>query len=256
MTSAHRRERTQAAGELVLTYSIVTEQLTGEGDMATQSSTDNFGIHHPGDYTHLSENGGTIAPDAWSADGAVFTATKTHTIQTTGDSAYEGNERFKIVFERAPGGLGSKGSPGETIVTIVDDETLEVTGVAVSSTPSSGSTYGAGETISFKATFSAKVDGDGHAAIAVLAGRDDEAGGLCLGLGLHGTGVLLHSVGGRQRRRRRFMERERAFSQRRHDQVHDERGGQPGGRGADPRRENSAVGAQGGHRYRCCPRRS
>ena len=57
----------------------------------------------------------------------------------------------------ASGAIGSKGSPGEAIVTIVDDEALKVTGVAVTSTPSSGSTYGAGETISFTATFSAKV---------------------------------------------------------------------------------------------------
>ena len=134
------------------TYGILTEQLTGEGDMATQSSS---GV--PGDYTHTSVRPGTIAQGDWSADGAVFTATSTFTIPTTGDSAYEGNERFKIALTRAPGGLGNAGSPGETIVTIVDDETLEVTGVAVSSTPSGSSTYGAGETISFTATFSGPV---------------------------------------------------------------------------------------------------
>ena len=42
-------------------------------------------------------------------------------------------------------------------VTVTDDETLKVTGVAVTSTPSSGSTYGAGETLSFTATFNGKV---------------------------------------------------------------------------------------------------
>ena len=42
-------------------------------------------------------------------------------------------------------------------VTVTDDETLKVTGVAVSSTPSSGSTYGAGETLSFTATFNGPV---------------------------------------------------------------------------------------------------
>ena len=126
---------------------ILTEELTGEPDKAILNV----------DYTHTSETGGLFAPDEWTADGAVFTATRTHTIPTTEDSAYEGNERFKIVLTAASGGIGSKGSPGETIVTIVDDEALKVTGVAVSSTPSSGSTYGAGETISFTATFSAKV---------------------------------------------------------------------------------------------------
>ena len=69
----------------------------------------------------------------------------------------ERNERFKILLTAAAGGLGSKGTPGETIVTIVDDEALKVTGVAVTSTPSSGSTYGAGETISFKSTFNGPV---------------------------------------------------------------------------------------------------
>ena len=42
-------------------------------------------------------------------------------------------------------------------VTVTDDETLKVTGVAVTSTPSSGSTYGAGETLSFTATFNGPV---------------------------------------------------------------------------------------------------
>ena len=126
---------------------ILTEQLTGEPDMAILNV----------DYTHTSETGGLFAPDAWSADGAVFTATRTHTIPTIEDSAYEGNERFRILLTAASGAIGSKGSPGEAIVTIVDDEALKVTGVAVSSTPSSGSAYGAGETISFTATFSAKV---------------------------------------------------------------------------------------------------
>ena len=43
------------------------------------------------------------------------------------------------------------------VVTVKDDDTLGVTGVAVTSTPLSGSTYGAGETISFTATFNGKV---------------------------------------------------------------------------------------------------
>ena len=123
--------------------SILTEQLTGEPDRAILDV----------DYTHTSESGGAFAPDAWTADGAVFTATRTYTVPTIEDSAYEGNERFKILLTPASGAIGSKGTPGETIVTIVDDEALKVTGVAVSSTPSSGDAYGAGETISFTATF-------------------------------------------------------------------------------------------------------
>ena len=133
--------------------SIITQELTGEADMATISSTGN-----PGDFTATSgTQGGQFAPDAWSADGAVFTATRTYTIQTTEDSAYEGDERFKVTVVRAGNAIGIPGSPSETIVTIVDDEALKVTGVAVTSTPSSGSTYGAGETISFKSTFNGPV---------------------------------------------------------------------------------------------------
>ena len=230
--------------ESFLTYGIITQVLTGEGDMATQGAL-NTGAG--GDYTHTSERPGTIAPDAWSADGAMFTVTTTHTIATTGDSAYEGDERFKIVLTNAPGGAGSKGSPGETIVTIVEDEALKVTGVAVSSMPSSGEHLRRGRDPLVHGDFQRSGDGDGHAAIAVLAGRGDEAGGLCLGLGLGGTGVLLHRGGGRQRHRRDFLGRGCAFAQRRHDQVHDEYRGEPGGRGADPRRENSGVGPQGGH---------
>ena len=42
-------------------------------------------------------------------------------------------------------------------VTVTDDEALKVTGVAVTSTPNALSTYGAGETISFTATFNGPV---------------------------------------------------------------------------------------------------
>ena len=131
---------------------IITQELT-EADMATISSAGN-----PGDFTATSgTQGGQFAPDAWSADGAVFTATRTYTIQTTEDSAYEGDERFKVTVLRATNAIGIPGSPSETIVTIVDDEALKVTGVAVTSTPNALSTYGAGETLSFTATFNGPV---------------------------------------------------------------------------------------------------
>ena len=64
-------------------------------------------------------------------------------------------------------------SKSETIVTIVDDEALKVTGVAVSSTPSSGDAYGAGERISFTATFRGPVTVTGGPQFVVLAGRRD-----------------------------------------------------------------------------------
>ena len=63
-------------------------------------------------------------------------------------------------------------SKSETIVTIVDDEALKVTGVAVSSTPSSGDAYGAGETISFTATFRGPVTVTGGPRFAFSLGGE------------------------------------------------------------------------------------
>ena len=133
---------------------VLTQELTDEADMAAQGA---LLTGAGGDYAHTSERGDRFMPDDWSADGAVFTASRTYTVPTTEDSAYEGDERFKITLSRAAGAVGSVGTPADTIVTIVDDDMVEVTGAAVTSSPSSGSTYGAGETISFTATFSEKV---------------------------------------------------------------------------------------------------
>ena len=137
--------------ETISVYDILTGgALTNPADTATPSAS---GV--PGDYTHTSAEGGDFSPGDWVADGSVFRATRSHTIQTVEDIAYEGAERFKITLSNdTDDDVGAVvSSKSETIVTIVDDEALKVTGVAVSSTPSSGSTYGAGETISFTATF-------------------------------------------------------------------------------------------------------
>ena len=55
-------------------------------------------------------------------------------------------------------------------VTVTDDETLGVTGVAVSSTPAMGDTYGAGETISLMVTFNGKVTVTGMPRLAFSLG--------------------------------------------------------------------------------------
>ena len=137
--------------ETISVYDILTGgALTNPADTATPSAS---GV--PGDYTQTSAQGGDFAPGDWVADGSVFRATRSHTIQTVEDTAYEGTERFKITLSNeSDDDVGAVvSSKSETIVTIVDDEALKVTGVAVSSTPSSGDAYGAGETISFTATF-------------------------------------------------------------------------------------------------------
>ena len=137
--------------ETISVYDILTGgALTNPADTATPSAS---GV--PGDYTQTSAEGGDFAPGDWVADGSVFRATRSHTIQTVEDSVYEGTERFKITLsnESADDVGAVVSSKSETIVTIVDDEALKVTGVAVSSTPNGSSTYGAGERISFTATF-------------------------------------------------------------------------------------------------------
>ena len=101
--AAHRRERAQAAGALpYLRHSDRgADGRGGHGHPRRLEYRRRRRLH-----AHLRVRWHFFAPDAWSADGAVFTATNTHTIQTTGDSAYEGDERFKIVLTRGPGGGG------------------------------------------------------------------------------------------------------------------------------------------------------
>ena len=156
--------------ETISVYDILTGgALTNPADTATPSAS---GV--PGDYTHTSAQGGDFAPGDWVADGSVFRATRSHTIQTVEDTAYEGTERFKITLSNeSDDDVGAVvSSKSETIVTIVDDEALKVTGVAVSSTPSSGDAYGAGETISFTATFRGPVTVTGGPRFAFSLGGE------------------------------------------------------------------------------------
>ena len=156
--------------ETISVYDILTGgALTNPADTATPSAS---GV--PGDYTQTSAQGGDFAPGDWVADGTVFRATRSHTIQTVEDTVYEGNERFKITLSNeSDDDVGAVvSSKSETIVTIVDDEALKVTGVAVSSTPSSGDAYGAGETISFTATFRGPVTVTGGPRFAFSLGGE------------------------------------------------------------------------------------
>ena len=156
--------------ETISVYDILTGgALTNPADTATPSAS---GV--PGDYTHTSAEGGDFAPGDWVADGSVFRATRSHTIQTVEDIAYEGTERFKITLSNeSDDDVGAVvSSKSETIVTIVDDEALKVTGVAVSSTPSSGDAYGAGERISFTATFRGPVTVTGGPRFAFSLGGE------------------------------------------------------------------------------------
>ena len=116
------------------------------------------------DYPPVSVN--LIAsPAEWMADGDVFAATVTYDVETQEDTDYEGSEEFTIELEMAAGTpLGPTCDAAEmngtdciTRITITDDDKLGVTAVAVSSSPATGDTYGAGETVSFTVTFNAEV---------------------------------------------------------------------------------------------------
>ena len=103
----------------------------------------------------------TVAAADWGAAGTAFTATKTHLVVTTEDS-----EQFTVVLDLPPGepALFAPTCPPGTpdgarcaaTVTIIDNETLEVQSVALSSTPTGGYYHGTG-TISFTVNFNGAV---------------------------------------------------------------------------------------------------
>ena len=133
--------------------------------VATLDGTATAGLDYPALDTVT-----TLTPEDWTADGAVFMATVSQTVETTDDESLEGDETFHVRLSGAEGHLapGSDDCPTElqdlggttgcaTRVTIDDDESLSVTGVTVTSTPVSGNTYLADEVIRFTARFTADV---------------------------------------------------------------------------------------------------
>ena len=107
----------------------------------------------------------------WAADGTAFRATARDTIAIVDDSFHEGSEQFLLVDVRVdadglvldpavftptcPPGI-AVGDDCQATVTIVDNDTLAVQSVAVTSTPAGGY-YGASDTISFTVTFNGAV---------------------------------------------------------------------------------------------------
>ena len=126
----------------------------------------------------------TVVPGDWTADGAVFDASVSATVETVDDSILEGDERFRLQVSAAPNqaplglecpaGLRDLGGAGRcaTVITIGDDETLSVTGVTVTSTPAAGTTYLGGETIEFTATFTAPVTVTGAPTFTFMLGEE------------------------------------------------------------------------------------
>ena len=114
---------------------------------------------HLRDYEHLSERV-QVSPNDWTANsGGGYTATTTYTIQTTEDSATEGDETFRVRASTASGGPPLNALPGRgtVTITIVDDETLQLVRMEASSTPPGRDYYVAGDTIEFTAVFTGNV---------------------------------------------------------------------------------------------------
>ena len=125
------------------------------------------------DYTAISREV-EVAPGDWRADGRVFSATASVTLQTLEDGEYEGAERVSVRFGTVAGqvehtrvcstehqGTAHQGTdPGTCNAFVVIRDiagALALTGVRVSSTPDSGNTYRRGESIEFTATFNGPV---------------------------------------------------------------------------------------------------
>ena len=115
------------------------------------------------DYTAKSAQR-TLPSSAWTESGGVYTASATETFDTIDDSIYEGSLEFFVALDLeytspvCPPGTAF-GASCHATVTITDDDTLGVTGVEVTSTPTGGY-YNSGEAITFEATFNGSVTVD------------------------------------------------------------------------------------------------
>ena len=140
---------------------------TGVGVARPRNDMD-FSMHHSPvtassdqDYSSFASSLTVVAAD-WIASGAAFTATPTLSVQTLQDTVYEGSETFNatltsslLFLPTCPPGT-QLGASCVSEVTIVDDDTLGVQGVAVTSTPTGGY-YDATNTISFTVNFNGAV---------------------------------------------------------------------------------------------------
>ena len=113
------------------------------------------------DYDHVSQNV-LVQPGDWTAHTTGYIASKRVTVNTKEDTEYEGVETFVAALSMTQG-VNAKISPmtgsEDSLITIVDNDTLAVSSVEVSSTPV-GDYYVVDEAITFDVTFNGNVTVD------------------------------------------------------------------------------------------------
>ena len=101
----------------------------------------------------------TIQPADWTASGQEWKASERITLQTIDDDEYEGNETLTLSLQAEPGSHSKvTWAPGTDVATftIGDNDTLGVTGITVTSTPTDDY-YSAGNAILFEVAFNGSV---------------------------------------------------------------------------------------------------
>ena len=126
----------------------------------------------------------TVAASDWTAASGAFTATKTITNVTYQDDEYEGSEQFNMRLHRSnpstvpalfaptcPPGMRDGTACVATVTITADDDTLEVSSVEVTTTPTGGY-YDFVEDIDFTATLNGKVNVTGAPEFAFELGGE------------------------------------------------------------------------------------
>ena len=135
------------------------------------SSNSNTGTASSGDdFAPVSESI-TIQPGDWTASGQEWKASKRINLQTIDDDEYEGNETLTLSLQAEPGSHSKiTWAPGTDVAnfTIGDNDTLGVTGITVTSTPTDDY-YTAGNAILFEVAFNASVTVDATSGTPQLA---------------------------------------------------------------------------------------
>ena len=133
------------------------------------------------DYQHISHNA-AVGPSGWepNQDGG-YEFTRIVPITINDDNQYEGDETVQVYFDNTPGvsQLLTHSSDVATI-TITDDETLEVSSVEVSTTPTGGY-YGFPGYFDVKATLNGEVNVTGTPRFAFELGGETRSAPYALG---------------------------------------------------------------------------